>query len=316
MEVSLDRQVRKYRQAAFADSTKTAYRSQLNKYLDFCREHGLQPVPACTQTVCRYIADLAQSMRPVSIKQYLNVIRLLHLEHGLDNPLENSFVISSVLKGVQRVKGDFIKRVLPITPDILLSVLSVLDVKQSQNAAFWAAALVAFYGMMRKSSLFATRSPNHMCLGNCTMHSWGLEIRLDYSKTIQFQERQVYVALPWNGVNLKLCPVTAVINSLKLSHCCQADDFLFTYVRDGGKHRLTYGLFTSMLKHTLVSVNLPVDQYSGHSLRRGGATLALQKGVPSEIIQAQGDWKSLAYLDYIDQSSSCHRAKLVSNMFL
>ena len=38
--------------------------------------------------------------------------------------------------------------------------------------------------------------------------------------------------------------------------------------------------------------------YTCHSLRRGGATLSMQAGVPGEYIRLQGDWKSDAYLDY------------------
>lgn len=316
VEIPLDAEVRKFRQAAFSDNTKSTYRCQLKKYLDFCTYYGYQPVPASSQTICRYIAFLAQSMRPGSIKQYLNVIRLLHLESGFSNPLQEDFTIHSVMKGVQRVKGDFVKRKLPITPDILMSFIPHLNLQESQCAAFWAATLVAFYGMLRKSSLFASNAPHdHMCLQNCAVHDWGIEITVNHSKTIQFQERRAYIALPWNTKNEQLCPVSALLKSLSLSHCCQANDYLFTFIRNKKQHRMTYSLFTTMLRNMLSCLKLPLDQYSGHSLRRGGATQALKCGIPSEIIQAQGDWKSLAYLDYIDKSSSHDRAKVMENIY-
>lgn len=316
VEISLDTDVRKYRQAAFSDNTKSTYRCQMKKYLDFCTQYMYQPVPASSQTICRYIAFLAQSLRPASIKQYLNSIRLLHLENGFSNPLEGDFVIKSVIKGVQRIKGDLVKRKLPITPDILLSFIPLLNLADSQCAVFWAAMLVAFYGMMRKSSLFPKNAPHdHMTLQNCKLHDWGIEISTNYSKTIQCQERRAYIALPWNRQKLQLCPVSALLKSLRISRCCQADDYLFTFVSKEKKLRMTYSLFTTMLNNTLSRLNLPLDQYSGHSLRRGGATQALKCGVPSEVIQAQGDWKSLAYLDYIDQSSSQDRAKILNNIY-
>lgn len=316
VEISLDADVRKYRQAAFSDNTKSTYKCQMKKYLDFCTQYRCQPAPASSQTVCRYIAFLAQSMRPASIKQYLNAIRLLHLQHGFPNPLEGDFAINSVLKGVQRVKGDFVKRKLPITPSILLSFVPLLNPTDSQCAAFWAATLVAFYGMMRKSSLFPKNAPrDHLTLQNCTLHDWGMEISTNYSKTIQCRERQAYIALPWNRQKKQLCPVSALLKSLRISLCCQADDYLFTFVSKGKKLRMTYSMFSSMLNDCLARLNLSRDQYSGHSLRRGGATHAMKCGVPSEVIQAQGDWKSLAYLDYIDQSSSRDRAKILENLY-
>ena len=40
-------------------------------------------------------------------------------------------------------------------------------------------------------------------------------------------------------------------------------------------------------------------RFSGHSLRRGGATFAFQCGIPSELIKLQGDWRSDAYMLYL-----------------
>jgi site-specific recombinase XerD len=74
----LDKDVERYKKAAYADSTKAAYRCQLKKYLNFCKSYGVQSIPVSSQTLCRYVAFLAQNMRPSSIKQYLNVIRVLH----------------------------------------------------------------------------------------------------------------------------------------------------------------------------------------------------------------------------------------------
>ena len=42
--------------------------------------------------------------------------------------------------------------------------------------------------------------------------------------------------------------------------------------------------------------------YTGHSFRRGGATYAFRSGVPGELIQVMGDWKSDAYKRYFDFS--------------
>ena len=44
---------------------------------------------------------------------------------------------------------------------------------------------------------------------------------------------------------------------------------------------------------------MPVNAYSSHSLRRDGASWAIQCGIPSDIIKLMGDWKSDAYLRYL-----------------
>jgi hypothetical protein len=164
-------------------------------------------------------------MRPSSVKQYLNMVRILHLENGYPNPIEGDYFLTSVLKGVQRTKGNFSKKKLPITPAILRSIRSKLNMHVSQNATFWAACLVAFFGMMRKSSLFPRHSvAHHMTLGSCTVHDWGFSITVAYSKTIQCQEREAYVSLPWNKQSKELCPASALVEALRFSKCCQASD--------------------------------------------------------------------------------------------
>ena len=49
-------------------------------------------------------------------------------------------------------------------------------------------------------------------------------------------------------------------------------------------------------------MGLNVEQYAGHSFRRGGATFAMRCGVPVELIKIQGDWKSNAYERYLENS--------------
>ena len=71
------------RGAAFSDNTKKTYEPHLRSYIAFCEQSGIVPVPASDVTVAKYAAFLAQ--RPSSVKQYLNIIRLLHLECNLDN---------------------------------------------------------------------------------------------------------------------------------------------------------------------------------------------------------------------------------------
>ena len=55
------------------------------------------------------------------------------------------------------------------------------------------------------------------------------------------------------------------------------------------------------LKQLLFIGGQDPSRFSSHSFRRGGACWALQCGVPGEVIQQFGDWKSDAYKDYLDQ---------------
>ena len=59
-------------------------------------------------------------------------------------------------------------------------------------------------------------------------------------------------------------------------------------------------MFRQDVKELLVSFEIDPDKYSGHSLRRGGATLAFQLGVHPMYVMLLGDWSSLVVLDYND----------------
>ena len=55
-----------------------------------------------------------------------------------------------------------------------------------------------------------------------------------------------------------------------------------------------------MFKNLISQLGLDNKRFSSHSFRRGSATCALECGVPSEIVKLFGDWKSSAYLSYVD----------------
>lgn len=44
------------------------------------------------------------------------------------------------------------------------------------------------------------------------------------------------------------------------------------------------------------------DDFSTHSLRRGGCSYAFTSKVPTELIKAHGDWKSDCYQRYLSFS--------------
>ena len=45
------------------------------------------------------------------------------------------------------------KRAQPITPEILLDIVSFLNLSKHRDLSFWAILLIGFFGMLRKSNL-------------------------------------------------------------------------------------------------------------------------------------------------------------------
>ena len=233
---------------------------------------------------------------------------LIHLEAGLPNALTNNWYFTSIMKGLKRHKGDSTKQKLPISVDILWGILSVLDLNQPFDISFWAACLVGFFTFFRKSN-FLIPAPGkfdldkHLCRSDVVLHSSGAVIGVRWSKTIQFKERVLHVPLP--GIeNSPFCPTGALL--LALSHLPYANcpTPLFCYPSPDGPRPLTHDTFVTNLCQCLSKLGLNPALYSGHSLRRGGASFAMQCGVPSEWIKLQGDWASDAYQRYLSPAFS------------
>jgi hypothetical protein len=116
----LDVEIASLRSHTFSESTKKAYTSQLHSYMKFCGTHRLPPVPASPLTICRYLAYLSRGKAFSTIQQYMSVIKLLHLELGLDYEMQSNHQITSLMKGIRRVKGQDTRYKLTLSLDNLI----------------------------------------------------------------------------------------------------------------------------------------------------------------------------------------------------
>ena len=76
-------------------------------------------MPASSQTISRFVTFLASTLKPQSVRAYLAGVRLLYIELGFPNPIDNCWLISSTLKGISHLKDVATVQKIPITPDIL-----------------------------------------------------------------------------------------------------------------------------------------------------------------------------------------------------
>ena len=304
---SLDAEVLQYRANSFAASTSKTYLTQLSTYLKFCTNMNIAPAPLSQENLGRYIAFLSRRLCFSSVKQYLNAVRLVHLEAGFQNPLEKKWYVSSILKGVRRLKGDASVQKLPITLDILRKIFLVLDLHSSFDRTFWAACLVGFFSFFRKSNLLV---PSHilfdpgrsLCANDVQFNDDGVILTVRWSKVIQFRERILHIPLP-KIPNSPFCPSTALLHLTLDCPPCSRPVPLFRYSWAGASNvPLTQTKFTEKLHACLVGIGLDASNYSGHSLRRGGASWALQCGLPVDLIKIQGDWCSNACERYLQPS--------------
>ncbi len=265
---------------------------------------GIPPVPAQSYNICLYAAFLARSLKSSSIKQYLNIIGILHKEFGMANPLRDNWHLGSLLTGIKRVHGSAPIQKHPITLDILRGIHAHLNLTYSVDASFWAICLIAFLGMFRKSHLVIAgkgtfHSAQQFTKSDFKFFPWGVIIWVRWSKTIQFRERVVSIPLPRVPGSI-FCPVAAISHAFSFTVGAPVGSQAFQWLAPSLLLReFSYGLFMSKLRACLNQCGLSGKDFGSHSFRRGGASFAFSIGVPVDLIKVLGDWKSNAVLLYL-----------------
>ena len=74
-----------------------------------------------------YVAFLARTLKVSSINNYINIIRIIHLECGFGNPLEKNYALLNLKKGIAREIGTPPKQMKPLTCDILFEIYQELS---------------------------------------------------------------------------------------------------------------------------------------------------------------------------------------------
>lgn len=285
------------RKSGFAVGTTKNLRIQWESFLLFCFFFGFNPLPASTEVVSLYVQFLSRSFKSVdAIKNYVSGIRTMHLLLGISIDI-NSYLINLTVKGINRLHPRCIRQALPITPAILKQFYSGLDFTSPLDVCFWCLFLFAFFLLARKSNLVLERksdiSGKFLLRKDVTKQADYLLVTFRWSKTIQFGDRLLQI--PLIKMNSMLCPVLAyerLISMVPLS----GEVPLFSYAKNKA---ITYSMFQTKLRSLCKNIGLDPQEYSSHSFRRGGATLAFQAGVPADLIQFLGDWRSDAYKKYL-----------------
>ena len=211
-------------------------------------------------------------------------------------------MLQNLKRGINRELGTPPKQALPITNEILLSIKCHLSPWISADIAFWAACLIGYYGFLRKSTLLSKTllKPEEKCLlrRDMTMPSNDLAVLyVRHTKTIQFGEK--VLKIPFVACkNVELCPLQALKN-LFIVCSKNTNDPLFSYRRGTEISWWTHQSFVKKLRLLLAKTGLDENLYSGHSFRRGGATLAFQRGLSITHVKQRGDWLSSAVENYI-----------------
>lgn len=298
-----------------AVSTLRTRQAQWRLYYKFCVQYKLTALPATSGTLCLFVAYMAsKGFEYSSTLNYLHSLSALHNYQNLAGPPINHFSVMQALAGLKKQRQDRPHKKLPITIEILLFISKNITALPSRTrTAFWAACLIAFFTLLRRSNLFpAKNNKSFLTVGNVIKKDNLYYVAAKQIKTTKFEACKVNLPLPLiPGSNL--CPTSAIKRQLASLHSHAAAS-LFAYISQSGRIKpLTASRFTKYLRKILSMSNYPAQSYSAHSFRRGGATFASSISIPTDCLKAQGQWRSSCYQQYVSRDDA-HRLKFAQGM--
>jgi integrase len=263
---------------AAAPATLRAYKADWTHFAEWCAAHGFVPVPAAPATVGAYLASLAESHAPTTIRRRLSALGKMHRFNDLPwNPAHRD--IQGPLQGALRTQGRPVRKAAALTLPMLRQILATCD-QSARGRRDRALLLIGFAGALRRSELAALQVEDVAVAGN------GLRLRIRRGKTDQ-DGQGAEIGLP-RGRHVETCPVRALEAWQAVAR--RKAGPLFRRISTGdsiGDTALHPDAVRRILAYRVRMAGLTLDGFdrlSAHALRVGFITAAYDKGVRDEDI--------------------------------
>ena len=270
-----------------ATNTLRAYKSDFKDFGAFCAKHGFNSMPTEPKVVSLYLTHLSKNSKISTLRRRLVSIGVVHKLKGHYLDTKHPVIIENLM-GIKRKKGSIQTGKKPILINHLKQIINVIDeqkiekIKKLRNKTL---VLIGFGGGFRRTELI---SINHE---DIDFVQEGVKITVRRSKTDQFGEGMIK-GLPFFS-NEKYCPVTNLKNWLILSKIKTGP--IFRRFAKGSiltRHRLTDQSVVLIIKDCLKLAGIENQNFAGHSLRSGFATVAAESGADERSIMAMTGHKT------------------------
>ena len=248
-----------------------------------------------------------KSLKHGTVQGYLTAIRHHHLDAGLGEVTKHPR-ITAIMTGLKKASGAATQK-RPVTPHMLIHIQErLLRTNQIMHQYLNAGLEGPFFFMLRGSEYSAYSQTNFdgekilrrkdvrfKCEGKYTQQFWKadeIEIHIRASKTDQIGVG-AFRSMRASGETLCVVKAFQKVYALGLG---MEDTAPFLMTPSG--RMVTRSMISEILKSAAKDLGDPLDEYSTHSLRRGGATALYSKGYPKETIMFLGRWRSDSWLRY------------------
>ena len=252
----------------FAKGTAQNMISGMRTWFFFCVYFGVQHRPATAHGLVPFLELMAITATYCHLKHLLSSIKFFHKAKNLQFP-EFDFDVVNTMQGIKRRQSHTPHQALPLTPDILKDMYSLLDMSKVKDRALWCSYLVTFYCLFRKSNS-VPKSMKKVDLKRTLLHRHirivqnTVLVHCTFSKTIQFGQR--YLVIPIPGNSDPALDLVRHLSALYAAVDCPGDAPAFSH---GPNQFVTHSSFTTRLNQLLTQAGYSPSLYSGHIFRRG-----------------------------------------------
>ena len=273
-----------------ASNTIRAYKSDFKDFGAFCVKNGFKPLPTEPKIVSLYLTHLSmKDVKMSTLRRRLVSIGVIHRLKGFYLDTKHPIIIENLM-GIKRKKGNYQKGKKPILINHLKLIIEAIDKDISDETGIRklrdkTIILLGFAGGFRRIELIS------IDFEDLEFVSEGVKIFIRKSKTDQFGEGMLK-GLPYFD-NQKFCPVWHLQKWLEVSKIKSGPIFKrFSKGLILGKNRLTDQSVALFLKKYLSKAGIENQNYSGHSLRSGFATVSAESGADERSIMAMTGHKT------------------------
>lgn len=312
-----------------SDNTRRAYRGDWDRFVEFCKENTLEPVPASPEVVRAYVAHMSSQVdddghwryKASSITRAVAAICAVHRILGQPRPTNED--VNDVITGVRRARQEKVDRKHPLLLTEIRHMIARMDhhlwPAGMAAARDTAVIIMGFGSALRRSELAALK------LRHLTVNTDGLIITVDSSKSDQ-EGQGATLAIPRGSSELTCAPCAWIHwnrlrhirtrsdrmmamfqrgHSPHWEHICNDPDYLtepdnldapaFVSVnRAGGigDTHLSGNALNMIIKRRVHDLGLNPDKYGFHSLRSGFVTQARRNGADTRAVRRQTRHKS------------------------
>jgi hypothetical protein len=290
------------------EDTRTTYGAGLLMWHCFCDDRGVQErerAPASQSSLSAFVAHMATAYSGKTIANYLNGVRAWHILHRVPWVLEKK-EMDTMLRAADKLTPSTSrkKQRLPYTPAFIVAIRQQLDLKEPLDAAVFACLVTCFYASTRLGK-FTVRTlgsfnPNvHITVWNLSYNQdWNgcnvTMLHLPRTKVASSEGKDVY----WASQDGDMDPTAALQNHLWVNQPSEATH-LFAYRAKHACWPLTKTKFLGRVAEAACAANL--EPLQGHGIWIGSTLEYLLRGVPFDMMKAQGRWAGDSFLLYLQK---------------